>query len=298
MCSDKLGRSLNIFTVTLALFLATVTLVFSGCSSAGASGFESNSVNLLSESNSVYLTVPVTEYPELTVKILRKKAGLSEKNASKVVSRLTRIYAGIDFSSKSENLEMAAEGNFPSSLAGLVLTKKNGWEKKSHTVKLVSDAKEKNLKYNYFDGGKYGISFPSGSKALISNSVTEMLDRYAQGLEKSGAQFDWLENGDNVESDILFYITKPQSIVSSFMGEAFSTWFTAAYGNIAKGEEDGSYLMTFNLVLVDAKRKDLAITMMTLAGLPVLSSGENMLTISGIPFTEDQIMDFMSGGAN
>ena len=41
----------------------------------------------------------------------------------------------------------------------------------------------------------------------------------------------------------------------------------------------------------------LALTMMTLAGLPVEKSGDN-LRIPDLQFTEEQIADFIFGGAN
>ncbi len=290
MKSERLGRSLNL----IAVFLMAVMLVFSGCSSAGISGFENSSVNLLGGKNSVYISVPVTEYPELTEKILRKKAGLSEKNASMVVSRLTKLYAGINVS--SGDLDMAAEGNFPSSLAGLVLTKKNGWTKKIHEVEINSGEKTKCLKYKYFDGGKYGIAFLSGSRVLVSNSVTQMLDRY-QLDEKSGPQFDFLENGENVESDILFYIAEPGKLLSDFLNPTMQAWFSSGYGNISKAESDGEYLLTLNLVISNPNIKKAVVPMMKLAGLDVVSSSENELTISELKCTTDEILDFMSGGS-
>ncbi|MBP5175188.1 MAG: hypothetical protein ILP07_04645 [Treponema sp.] len=106
----------------------------------------------------------------------------------------------------------------------------------------------------------------------------------------------WFETADEFDKDILFYLKEPGSLLASFVGDSFSNWFSSAYGKISKCG-DGEYNMEINLSPVDERRKNLALTMMTLAGLPVEKSGDN-LRIPDLQFTEEQIADFIFGGAN
>ncbi|MBP5175187.1 MAG: hypothetical protein ILP07_04640 [Treponema sp.] len=173
MSPDK--RSLDFFYILLAVSM----ILLAGCNSSGNVGFESSTLNLLGKNNSVYMKVPVKEYPELTKKIMMEKASLSESNASMVVSRITNLYAGLDFSNGGQKLEMAAEGNFPSSFAGLALTEKRGWTKKSHSVQVSDSAgKEKSVKFKYFHGGAYSVSFQAEvlylSQAMLQKCLTGM----------------------------------------------------------------------------------------------------------------------------
>lgn len=288
-------RSLDFFFILLAVSV----ILLAGCNSSGNIGFENSAVNFLGEKNSVYMKVPVKEYPELTKKIMMEKASLSESNASMVVSRVTNLYAGLDFSNGGQKLEMAAEGNFPSSFAGLALTEKRGWKKKSHSVQVSDSAgKEKSVKFKYFDGGAYCVSFPSGSLVLVSSDVTKMLDRYAtKAVPEESPHLQWFENAGEFDKDILFYLNEPGSLLVSFVGDSLSNWFSSAYGKISKCG-DGEYNMEINLSPVDERRKNLAVTMMTLAGLSVIKSGNNELKIPDLRFSEEQIADFVFGGAN
>ena len=289
--------------VRLAVSTLTVFLLLSlfGCASGrGGSIPEISTLAVLDGDSDLYIAVPVKHHRELVVSLVSSQTGLSEKNASLVAGRMGNLYLGLGCQLDSGRIQISSDGDFPSFAVDMALSEGNGWSKKNYVASSSDEALSAGYpnQFRYYSGSgvPYCVSFPTQHEMLVAKDIRPLLENYA--LRRSPSELDYarvLNLDENKSNDILFYSSNPSRLASAIIGDMASSWFVHAEGKLRKSSS-GDYLLEADLVLGDRNRKTVVMTLMALAGIPVTSTGETSVYVSGIKINAKKIGGLLGSG--
>lgn len=269
---------------------------------------EVDPISLLDIDKSVYVSVPVENYLDLTSNILSAKIdNLSVEDAKQMAQRIDFLYAALATVKDRSSMQIAATGSFPSIALKTVMTEKNGWNKQNYVSPSSEEALSKNYpnKFDYYlrNDTDLQISFPSKNIFCASQNVFPLLDKYSLRQERQATNANnWISQESN---DILFYITRPGQYLRSLIGQAVTIDCDCIYGSIVyvpskadSKEYTGNYNLNFNVTLIEKKAMkgmmlllDLSLRMM---GGEIYQYDDSTISIKNIPVTERQIVNLFT----
>ena len=245
-------------------------------------------LSVLGEGSDMYFYVPVKENRALVENLMCSVAGMAEKDAEILASRIDSLYLGLA-SDISGSIKIYAEGSFPSIGQSLALTEKNGWKKTSYTPQ---DSTEK-IEYYYSDYG-FNVAFPTTKKLIVSNDIIPLLDNFYSLYSLEPECEKWFNGQEHDEDAILFYVVEPAAFMKKIVGSIAEKWCDNVYGEIKKGSEKTSYTADLYLELSNPKvQKSLEGLIKALTGMDVSSVGDNVIKIQNMKLSEQDVMNVL-----
>lgn len=276
----------NFSFLSVAFFL--LSLFFFGCKSAPLVN-PVDPAELLSSGRAIYMTIPVQPNEEFVVRAVEKIAGCSKKDARKIAGRTEKIYISIGTLGE---VELAAKGDFPSSMIGLALTEKKGWKKTSFK------------EYQYYTGAKsaYQISLPSAKVAVVAQNIEPMLEKYDDAANNDLHQlsmdeeiYAFLENEGSGSIEV--FAPVPKAFIRTFIGADVDfpvQNISGAFTNISAQKEFG---LKLSVKMSDPRTVKAAVAALKIALFPipakVVQSGESTVSITDITLDYDELLKFM-----
>ena len=239
------------------------------CSSV-PSGNYVNPVDLLDDQSAFYLAIPKSADEPLIGRMISKYIPqLSQKDIQKISDRTSNIYCGINRSRKGTTVQAAIEGNIPTSFLPRILTKKNGWDKRSYVNEELS------ISHTIYTLQGIDVSFPSNSIVLVGRNIEYMLNRYdyLSSIPTKPLDDDTIQAPNVVESvnfthndsrkdvhsviqdylkgaitEIRFYANQPKSFLAVLTGTDLDLKLTEVSGSFTTDpKSDKQYLLNIYL---------------------------------------------------
>lgn len=201
------------------IFTLCLTLLFiTGCQTVPVSN-PVNPLDLLDKESSFYIAVPSKADPELITKLIENNIeGMSETDAENLASRIQVVYCGMNRTRNSTEIQSAIKANVPSALVPKMLSTKNGWSRKTVSIKNSED-------YSVYEREGMNISFPGNQIVCLGRGQEYMLNLYSEISNDSEPKESYSELPpqmfnylNDAESEIRFYANKPQSFLTILTG--------------------------------------------------------------------------------
>ncbi|MDR1748011.1 MAG: hypothetical protein LBR47_03015 [Spirochaetaceae bacterium] len=324
----------RLFPLWIGLFAA---LFLFSCATGGRRETPVNIFDYFSDDFDIYVTIPVRGNEELILTLAEKLSPGTE--VQPLLSRITVLHAAFNIpegdSSKREPLppgesppwELAAEGRFPRSFAGMVLNRRNGWIKNTDSSGSV-----------WYDSvqGEMQIAIPDSSVVLAAGKgrtfgrdIETLLRGFAspepQQWPPSPAALMDSNNPTVIPQELAplpaeqaqpahsstpftggavrFYLAGPERMMNRFLGNDIRFPVTAIDGALFPGEDSGggTYLVNLRVYMGESRvvRPAAALFLLLLQrSFPdvTLETGEgNVLYIRGLKLGAGKIAEMIGG---
>ena len=303
------------------LFVVCLMFLITACSSV-PSGNYVNPVDLLDDQSAFYLAIPKEADEPLIGRMISKYIPqLSQKDINKISDRTSNIYCGINRSRKGTTIQAAIEGNIPTTFLPRILTKKNGWDKRTY----INEELDKSHTIYTLQG--IDVSFPSNSIVLVGRNIEYMLNRYdylnsiplapLEGGEGVNApnivndvNFTHNDSRKNVHSiiqdylkgaitEIRFYANQPKSFLAVLTGTDLDLKLTDVSGSFTTDpKSDKQYLLNIFLNFKENKfmkaGKALLGLVFGLTGADTTVVDRTQLQVTGIEISKQQLYKILA----
>ncbi len=289
--------------------LLTVFLFFS-CATGGREETPVNVFDYFSGDFDIYITIPVRGNEELITALAEKLSPGTD--IQPLLSRMTVLRAAFNIPEggtiKPEALpswQLAAEGRFPRTFAGMALNRKNGWIKNTGGSGTVW--------YDSVQGGMQ-IAIPDSSMVLASGGspaegegIETLLLRFAspepQQWPPSPAALMYSLRGTDPGESVRFYLAGPEAVMKRFLGNGIRFPVTAIDGELFPGQSPGgaAYLVNLRVYLGEPRLVRPAAVLFRLLlqkSFPdaVVETGEeSVLYMRGLNFDAGKIAEMIGG---
>ena len=251
---------------------------------------------LLGEDFGMYITIPASKHVSLTASVLTNEVKkMSRKDAETVAKHIALLCAGQGARTDSSRLEVAASGMLPTVAVKTTFTKKNGWAKSDYDAVSTEDALRHKYPHNFTyysrEDSEYKIAFTSQELFCLSQDIVPMLERYAVRPDISDTPYnEWISQESD---DILFYVTRPEVYLQKLIGRQMSVGTDYMRGRLSRLDED-LYEMTLTMHALSPKAlpalKSLLMLSFGLSGGTVTQTGSDMVELSNVKLTEEEII--------
>ena len=262
--------------------------------------------NVLDDDSSLYISLPVQFYEDLTVDILMKSVGeLKKEDAQYIASRIDMLYAGIGSSDNASRVQFCLTGTIPKS-AHLVLNARHGWQKEY----IYPDRGNTRISYVGYSRQDYPyeFSFLTDSLVCAAVDVRPMVVRYdteangigvipRDGSDLNSTDVSWLTNSD---SEIRFCVLRPQAFLAKLLGIDMRLALKNAHGFFSKSEKGGILNLTLYLTFQKPEAVQAASAIVRISAgrgsniEVVHETGTAELTIRNIEIAQQQLVELLT----
>lgn len=280
--------------------LAVILFLAAGCKSVPAAR-EVNAIELLDDKSAFYIALPSSADTKVIERIIKNNVpGISDSNVKLICEKINKVYCGINRSKNQMEFQSVLEGNIPVNMMSKVLSKKNGWTRKS--VKSGDNQLEYKLCNISNDKINLDMAFPSNKIACIGRNVQDMIVRYDTlvNLPVENNQLDTLIDEELTEyltgsdNEIRFFANKPQSFLTILTGVKLDLKLKSVKGAFIQDvDHENQYILNLHFDFLNEKFLKAGKTLLTLAfGLTNSQSiviGTDILEINGIKLDKEQL---------
>lgn len=201
-------------------------------------------LNLLDDGAAFYIKLPTKVDPVLLKRIIQSNVdGLSESDASMIVSRIECTYAGISRTRNETAMQTSVLANIPQKIISSALKKNTGWKSAKFNAPFNS--------YEYFSSpsSEMQLSVLSKKNAVVAKDVSPMIthfDNLSYGKDENIKLNEDVYNFLHEDADeIRFYAPNPLSFLTILTGANLNFRLSYVKGSMVTDKKSNDqYIMS------------------------------------------------------